>query len=308
MTLHPEAAEIAKRVSEAGLRPLSELTPGEARTQVATMREAMAVAGAQVSAPDELDVEGRGGAVHLRRYEPEDPEVGIIVFAHGGGWVLGTLDDCDPLCRRLVEATSCVLLSVDYRLAPEHPFPAAVDDVLDATTWASARWPEQPLLLVGESAGANLAAAAALRCVDDSATVLNGQVLIYPVTDNDFETPSYRAHGESPFLTREDMEWFWRHYAPTDDVRRHPWVSLVGAPLAADIAPAVVVLAGQDPLHDEGGAYADALRRAGVPVTVHDYGDMPHGFLSMLDALPAAEAPFAELALEIRRLASALPA
>ena len=214
-----------------------------------------------------------------------------------------TPEDCDALCRRIVASTSCALVSADYRLAPEHAFPAAVDDLLDVTGWTAGRWPGLPLLVAGESAGGNLAAAVALRAADEHAGLVDGQVLLYPVTDCDFDTPSYRAHGSSAFLTREDMQWFWQHYAPTPALQSHPWASPLRARRLGSVAPAVIVLAGQDPLHDEGAAYGEALRAAGVPVTVLDYDDLPHGFLSMLGALEAAEGPYAEVAAEIARLA-----
>ena len=299
--LHPEAEEIARRFSEAGLRPFCELTPAEARAQVGAMRSAMADGGSPAAAAEALVVEGSGARVPVSLYAPAVPARGVIVFAHGGGWVVGAPADADALCRRLVASTGCVVASVDYRLAPEHVFPAAVDDLFDVTVWAAERWPGLPLVVAGESAGGNLAAAVALRAAEGRAGLIDGQVLVYPVADCDFDTPSYRAHGSSAFLTREDMQWFWDHYAP-DGLRTHPWASPRRADRLDGVAPAVLVLAGQDPLHDEGAGYAEVLRAAGVAVAVLDYDDLPHGFLSMLGALGAAERPYEEVAAEIVRL------
>jgi acetyl esterase len=299
--LHPEAQELAAKVAEAGLRPFCELTAAEARAQVAGLRGALG-AGDAPDPPAEHAAPGREGPIPVYVYEPAGPPRGVIVFAHGGGWVVCTPDDADALCRRLAASTACIVANVDYRLAPEHPFPAPVDDLDDACTWAAARWPALPLVVAGESAGGNLAAAVALRAAAEGAGRIAGQALIYPVTDCDLDTPSYRAHASSPFLTRDDMAWFWDRYAPETAQREHPHASPLRATALQGSAPAVLVLAGQDPLHDEGAAYGEALRAAGVAVTILDHDDLPHGFLSMLGALEAAEQPYEAFAAALARL------
>jgi acetyl esterase len=222
------------------------------------------------------DVEVAG--VPVRLYAPSpDGGLPMVVYAHGGGWVVGSLHTHDGICRALANRTGCRIAAVDYRLAPEHRFPAAVDD-----TWAVTRWAldQAPVVAVaGDSAGANLAAVVALRARDRGLR-LALQALVYPVLDHRFDTASYTANADGYGLTRSGMEWYWDHYLGDAD-GAHPEASPLRAPSLAGVAPALVVVCELDPLRDEGVAYAGLLRAAGVPTRLLEYEGMIHGFVRM---------------------------
>jgi acetyl esterase len=242
--------------------------------------------GADVREVRDLTLDGPNGPVPARRYTPHGDYVGRIVYFHGGGWVFGTLDGFDPVCRELAAATRSEVVSVDYRLAPEHPYPAPLDDAFAAVRALAEDG--VPLAVAGDSAGGNLAAACALRARDEGGPVLRFQLLMYPVLDPDFDSGSYRDYGQGDyFISRADMEWFWTHHA--GDARRDdPLLAPARAADLSDLPEAIVVVAGCDPLRDEGLAYAAALRAAGVPVTLEDHDDMAHGFCTLIDLLPRA--------------------
>jgi acetyl esterase len=235
----------------------------------------------------DITVPGPAGSIPVRRYRPAEVNpAGRVIYAHGGGWVLGGIDESEAVCRTLAARSRCEVLSVDYRMAPEHRFPAAVDD-LDAVVRAIDD--AGPLALVGDSAGGNLAAVAARRARDrgDDRVVL--QVLVYPVTDHRMDTASYAEHGSGYLLTREDMAWFWDLYVPEPVKRAVPDAAPLLADNLAGVAPALVLVAGHDVLRDEALHYADRLRGAGVKVTVVTYDGMMHGFFPLVGALSAAD-------------------
>ncbi|ESP89193.1 alpha/beta hydrolase [Candidatus Halobonum tyrrellensis] len=252
----------------------------------------------------DLSFDGSGGPVPVRVYRPPETPAPTLVFFHGGGWCLGTLDSADDIARGLCERVGAVVVSVDYRLAPEHPFPAAVDDAADAVAWvrehAAALGGDGRVGVAGTSAGGNLAAATALR--ESGEDDLSVQALLYPVTDRDFTTDSYAANADGPLLTRGDMEVFWDRYLRSDVDAANPYAAPLRASEAAlgGTAEAVVVTAGHDPLRDDGARYATRLDEAGVGTTHLDYPSMCHGFLSFGDAVPAADAAFDEAAAAIR--------
>ncbi|MFI8516445.1 alpha/beta hydrolase [Streptomyces sp. NPDC085481] len=223
--------------------------------------------------------------VPVRRYEGTADTV--VVFAHGGGWVLCDLDTHDRLCRALASRTGATVVSVDYRRAPEHRFPAAEDDVYAALEWAAAAYPGRPLVLAGDSSGGNLAAAAALRARARGGPPVAGQLLVYPVLDHRLEGPSARTYAEGFFHTTAHMRWYWQQYVgPGGD----PAAASPG--LAADLRdlpPALLVLADCDPLRDEGLAYARRLSAAGVRARVQLHTGMFHGFLGGAGLLPEAD-------------------
>lgn len=223
-----------------------------------------------------------GGTVPLRVYEPARPARGACLFFHGGGWVTGTLDSHDALCRRVCRESAARVVAVDYRLAPEHPFPAAVDDAAAALEWAATRYPGEPLAVLGDSAGGNLAAATCLRTRDDGGPRLSAQVLVYPITDCGCDTPSYGEFADGYFLTRDLMLWFWRQYAPTPEQASHPYASVLRAESLAGLPPTLMVTAECDVLRDESRAYAQRLRAAGVPVEQLECPGMIHAFLRRL--------------------------
>jgi acetyl esterase len=256
---------------------------------VSAMRQgfdAMAAAAqkAPVAEVADLALPGPAGRVPARLYRPvARRELPALVYFHGGGFVTGSVESHDSLCRTLANASGAAVLSVDYRLAPENPFPAATDDCLAAVRAAAGGAvpgidPER-LAVAGDSAGGNLAAVTALRCRDEGGPELRHQILFYPVIDRNFDTPSYLENADGYLLSRRMMMWFWDKYGPAslvDDPRACP----IRAEKLAGVAPATVITAEYDPLRDEGEAYAARLREAGVPTQLRRYDGMIHGFVS----------------------------
>jgi acetyl esterase len=252
----------------------------------------------------DLAIDGPGGDLPVRVYRPGVENPPALVFYHGGGWTLGTLDSADDICRELAARGECLVVSVDYRLAPDHPFPAAVDDAMAALEWTadhaeSLGADPDSVAVAGTSAGGNLAAATALRA-RDAAVALDGQFLLYPIIDRDFETDSYREHADSPLLSRADMEWFWEQYLPSPVDAANPYASVLRAPDLSGVAPATVLTAGFDVLRDKGVAYAEALDAAGVETAHHHYPSLAHGFLSLTDDVAAADEAMDRLGKQIR--------
>jgi acetyl esterase len=227
------------------------------------------------------------GGVPVRLFEPLQPAGCTLIYLHGGGWTVGDVETHDPLCRRVANATGARVVSVDYRLAPEHPFPAALDDAEDVLRWRHDQDPGRPLGVAGDSAGASLAAGLAIRA-RDARIPLAAQLLLYPATDPAMTSPSMSENGEGYFLTRADMAWFYRQYLPAGAA------SAAEADLAhadvAGVAPAVVATAEFDPLRDEGAAYAVRLKNAGVPTRYVPGPGLIHGFAAFLGAVDAADA------------------
>jgi acetyl esterase len=267
-----------------GLPALHTLSVADARAQFA----ARAVPGLRVpeiATVTNRDMQAPHGSLGLRIYTPlgEGP-FPLMVFFHGSGFVVCSLDTHDGMCRNLCAGTGCVVVSVDYRLAPEAKFPAAPDDCLVATRWAvanAASLGADPgrVLLAGDSAGGNLAAVTALRIRDEGGPALRGQLLIYPVTDY-YEpgTPSMVENADGYGLTRDGMIWFWNHYLEDPSHGANPYASPFRADDLSGLPPALVVTAEYDPLRDEGEYYAERLRQAGVPTTANRWGGMNHGF------------------------------
>jgi acetyl esterase len=255
------------------------------------------------------DMQGPAGSLPLRIYTPlgEGP-FPVMVFFHGSGFVLCDLDTHDSICRNLCAGADCVVVSVDYRLAPEHKFPAASDDCLAATNWvaqnASAlRGDAGRIIVVGDSAGGNLAAVTALRARDEGGPRLIGQLLIYPVTDYyQPATPSMLENAEGFGLTREGMIWFWNHYvrSPGDGV--HPHAAPLRASTLAGLPQALVYTAEYDPLRDEGEHYAEALNKCGVSTEIKRWDGMNHGFFRFAGIVDKATEANDEACLWARRI------
>jgi len=249
-------------------------------------------AGPKVRRVVDVTVGGADGELPARLYATsERNDLPVIVYFHGGGWVLGDLDGDDPACRQLAVSSRALVVSVDYRHAPEARFPAATDDALAATRWiaehaASLGGDPKRVMVAGWSAGANLAAVTARRIRDEGGPALRGQALVTPVTDYDPTRASYHDNGEGYVLTAAFMEWFWKQYIPDARRRRNPLASPLRATSLHGLAPTLVLTAEHDPLRDEGEAYAARLRDAGVRATLTRYPGMFHGFLGMppLDA------------------------
>jgi acetyl esterase len=256
----------------------------EARTR-ARWLQSWPVAVARI---DEMTIPGPGGEIPIRVYWPsENGPLPALVFYHGGGWVIGDLDTSDSLCRMLANRASVVVVSVDYRLAPEHPFPAAVDDSYAALEWVARNGDRlhvdaSRLAVGGGSAGGNLTAAVALMARDRGGPELAYQVMIYPATNLlDLTTASHRDFADGYGLTREHVEFFRDSYLPEIPDRKNPYASPLLAESLEGLPPAIVITAGFDVLRDEGIAYAERLEAAGVPAVTIDYPSMIHGFVTM---------------------------
>jgi acetyl esterase/lipase len=275
MTLHPQAAAYLRRVEELGIPPVERLTPAAARANAEAA--AAAIFGPVEELPHVADVRLAGVPCRVYRPVAGEAELPVTVYLHGGGWVIGSLDTHDGIGRALARRAGCEVVSVGYRLAPEHRFPAAVDDA-----WAVVRElaaSGRPVAVAGDSAGGNLAAVVALRARDQGLPI-RLQVLVYPVTDYHLDTASYLANAEGFGLTRAAMAWYWEHYLGGQD-GRHPDASPLRAADLGGVAPALVITCEHDPLRDEGQAYARRLREAGVAVRLVDYEGMIHGFFRM---------------------------
>ena len=284
------------------------LSPQQARARIRA--GAAAAAGPKQAAPEvsDLTIPGPAGPIPARFYEP--PGMGLeerplIVYFHGGGWTIGDLDTSDSVCRFLALEVPATVLSVDYRLAPEHPFPAAVEDALAAYRWAAednARLGVDAgrIAVAGDSAGGNLAAAVSLLARDDGGTSPAMQALIYPVAEAGGEQRSRDEFAKGFLLSKADMDWFERHYLPPGTDQSDPRVSVLRATDLAGLPPAYVATAGFDPLRDEGEAYAARMREAGVRVALRRHPGLIHGFANLTAVSRSARAAMLELAGALR--------
>jgi len=243
--------------------------------------------------------------IAARLYRPENPSA-LMVYYHGGGWTMGGLESHDRALRIFANRAGIAILSVDYRLAPEHPFPTALEDSRAGLHWAHAnaaslRCDGLPFLVGGDSAGGNLAAAVALSARNGT-PALGGQLLIYPALDGRCDSGSYASRADCTLLTARDMRWYWSQYVPEAGRRDDPMASPCRAEDHAGTPPAIIAVAGFDPLRDEALDYAAMLARAGTQVTLLHYPDLPHGFFSFHALVPAADRAFGDLAAQVRRL------
>jgi acetyl esterase len=286
--LHPQI----RAILAAGEGATEAATVAEAREQYA--RTALQWVGDGETVQDVRDVTGIG-----RLYAPEDAH-GAVLWIHGGGWIMGTIEAYDALCRALANASGARVLSVDYRLAPESPFPGPVEDCGRALAWLASSYPGEPLAVAGDSAGGNLAAVVARRARDAGGPDLRFQLLVYPVTDAACATASMQRYGAGGYrLTRSSMLSCWDAYAP-GSAARSPDASPLRAADLSRLPPALVLLAECDPLTDEGSDYADRLRAAGVAAAVSVYPGMVHGFFRWLGAVDAARDALDEAAAALR--------
>lgn len=287
MALHPQVVALIERAAKAGVRPAYELSPEDARTQLEDMSRVRDKDRTEVGRVADREIPGPAGLIPVRIYHPVGAGEGPLpaaVFFHGGGHVLGSLDSHDLVARNLCADAGCVVVAVDYRLAPEHKFPAAPEDSYAATKWVSDNAGElgvdsSRIAVIGDSAGGNLAAVVAMMAREAGGPDICFQVLVYPVADYACDTPSYSEWAEGAgILTAKGMLWFREHYL-RDEADRTDWRA---APLHADdfsgLPPALVITAECDVLHDEGLALAEALKQAGTPVEYRNYAGMMHGF------------------------------
>jgi acetyl esterase len=305
MALHPQARAFFEQIEAMGQPRLYELSPTEARLAVAPIAELIGE-GPAVEDVHDISIPVGGAEIAARHYQPAGAQ-GTIVWLHGGGWVLDGLDGGDAMCRLLADSAGATVVSVDYRVAPEHPFPTPLDDCFDALKWIAERDGSSPLVVGGDSAGGNMAAVCALRARDAGGPALVAQVLVYPATDTDMTTASYVEHGSNQLLMlgTKEMEWFFDHYLPNAADRANPEVSPLRAPDLSGLPPAIVVVAEYDPLRDDGLRYAERLSTAGVDVTLLHYDDMPHVFFSFLNLFETGNKAVATVGSRLRTMIGA---
>jgi len=303
VSVHPQAQQVLDGMAASGAPPLWEQTPDEARAGV-DANTAIIGAGPAVASVRDIVIPSQAGGIPARVYSPFPDAPGVVVYYHGGGWVVGSVDGWDACCRALAVASGCDVVSVEYRLAPEHIFPAATDDAFDALVWVgsdSGLAAGRPIAVAGDSAGGNLAAVCALRARDAGGPPVAFQLLVYPVTDCDLDRRSYRQYAENEFiLNRGDMVWFWDRYAPDPAARVNPYASPLRATNLAGLPPAYVITAEHDPLRDEGFVYADRLQAARVPVEHRHFGSQIHGFFTFVNVIDDADRAVADAAAAIR--------
>jgi acetyl esterase len=310
--LHPEVRAFLAMLDAETSPPIETLDPVQVRLSRETPMKMLGGEPAALGWIENMSIAGPGGdtpiRVYARKYAREAGGLRpALIYFHGGGFVIGSVETHDALCRAIAKESDSVVISVDYRLAPEHKFPA-VEDALAATVWAAANAErlgiDARLLAVGgDSAGGNLATVVALRCRDGRGPDLAGQVMIYPVTDaSSLQNRSHREWGEGYLLTSAGLKWFYGHYVTSAEFLRHPEVSPLLAANLSGLPPALIIIAEFDPLRDEGEAYAERLRQAGVPVTVTTYPGMIHGFVSMLGVVTDARRAIREVAQFIRAM------
>lgn len=289
MTLHPFLANLVEQARHAGRPPLDEGTPEDARASMAQLKSVLG-RGPEVARVSELGIPGDGGPIPARIYVPADAR-GIVIYVHGGGWVLGTLDEFDALARRIAVESGAAVVLPAYRLAPENPFPGGLSDVVSVLRHVASHAheidpAEAGIVVAGDSAGGNLAAVAVLEARE---VAVRGQALIYPVCDGDLNTGSYREFGSGYPLTRRDMAWFYDLYLGAEqdrrlDARVSPMrrTDLAGAP------PTLLITAECDVLRDECEAFGALLSAAGVPIAAHRIPGTTHGFFRFAELIEPA--------------------
>jgi acetyl esterase len=293
----PQLVDLLRRVDEAPA--LSSFPPAEARERFRKLN--LLAAGAaekiEVGAVEDIEVPGGAGPLRARIYRPESDEPNAtIAFFHGGGFTIGDLDTHDRDCRTFCDHVGATVISTEYRLAPENPFPAAAEDAIAATRWIGENFPH-PLVVAGDSAGGNLAAVTAQRVQG-----IDAQVLIYPATDLVSERPSHQQNGNGYFLTIDEMEWFHGNYLPDSDAGSDPLASPLHAGDLTGLPPAVVVTAEFDPLRDDGDAYAQALEEAGVKVIHRRFEGLVHGFFGFAPFSEMSRAAIGQVCEDLREL------
>ncbi len=311
MTLDPQVEYVLGLVEKSPYPEFHTVSPQEAREIFEETAPALNIRPEDVFRSEDRWIEGGNGDIPLRIYTPRQPGAGerlpVLVFYHGGGFVIGSLDSYDSLCRAIANRADCIVVSVDYRLAPEHKFPAAVDDALEAYQWVADHAHEldgdvRRMAIAGDSAGGNVTAVTALGIRDEGDVAPLLQILIYPVLDGTPERPSHHEFAEGKLLTRGNILWFYDHYMNDADDVLNPRFSPILAEDLSGLAPALVIVAGYDPLRDEGIEYAGRLEDAGVKVELSNYEGMVHGFLSIADAVDQGKAGIEHVASALREV------
>ena len=303
MPLHPYVEQMLEAMRASAWKGVASSTPEESR-RFFTQRAAMAGAAPDVARATDVEIPTRSGAIKGRVLMPKDGKpTCLVVFYHGGGWVIGSIDDCDFIARFMIEKTNCAAVLVDYRLAPEHPYPTPLDDAWDGLAW-SAKEAERlrvPLIVAGDSAGGNLATVCSMLARDRGGPKIALQILMYPVVDCDMETPSYRENGQGYVLTVADMSWFFDQYLKGDKAKRaDPLISPLRALRLGGLPPALIMSAEYDVLRDEAETYGKRLAAAGVKVWVKRYRGMTHGFVRLQNFVDVARTGMDDIAKALK--------
>jgi acetyl esterase len=308
MELDPQMKAILDTIAAAGGKPFNAMTPAEAREGIKLLVQVFGGQPEQMAKIEDRRVPGPAGEIPVRVYTPAGAApMGGLVYFHGGGWVIGDIESHDEVCRALAKGAGCIVVSVDYRLAPEHKFPAAPEDCFAATKWVSQNAAAlgidaNRIAVGGDSAGGNLAAVVAQMARDRGGPKIAFQLLIYPATDWSKESASQREFTQDGYiLSRGDMVWFYDHYMNSPAEKTNPYFSPACAKSLAGLPPAFVLTAAIDPLRDEGEAYGEALRKAGVPTTVKRYPGVCHGFVMMGAKLDAGKQAIADCCAELKK-------
>lgn len=305
MPLNQQAQAYLDQSAAMGIPPLSALTPEVVR-QGMRMQLAMLGEPEPIAHVEDRAIPGPLGEIPIRIYTPDGGgPFPVLVYFHGGGWVIGDIDTHDNVCRSLANGATCIVVSVDYRLAPEHTFPAAPEDCYAATHWVAQHarafdGDAARLAIGGDSAGGNLTAVVAQMARDRGGPRLVFQVLIYPATNFAMNTPSIRENATGYGLTKDDMDWFTAHYIKNEEDKKNPLASPMLASDLSGLPPALVITAEYDPLRDEGEQYGQMLKEAGVPVTISRYDGMIHGFISMAAIMDRGKQGLEECAQALR--------
>jgi acetyl esterase len=302
MALDEQSAAMLQAMSSLAPVPLEQLSIAEARE----FANNFPVLGSQpVMAVEDLHAALPGRKLRIRLYRPSEARLPLVVFFHGGGWTLSSVESYDAVCRQLANRSGCAIAALDYRLAPEHKFPAAVDDGTDAISWLIANGEDfnldvSRIAVAGDSAGGNIATAVALRDSESTTRQVSFQALIYPVTEYEFDRPSMRSDWSGYPLSAETVKWFWSHYLSADADTLNPLVAPMTAPDLSRMPATLVITAEDDPVRDQGEAYARRLSDEGVQVTLSPYPGVFHGFFQMLGMLDKASEAVEEAASALR--------
>jgi acetyl esterase len=314
MPLDPQAQVLLEQMKAQGMPPFDQMTVAQAREAGLAFKDLEDEPQPVAKVEDHLIPSPRGElALGVRVYTPTgEPPFPLLVYFHGSGWTIANVEVGDAPCRALANAAGAVVTSVEYRLGPEHKFPAPLEDCYLATRWVAEHAADlggdaDRLVVIGDSAGGNLAAAVALMARDRGGPKISQQVLLYPATNHSFDTPSYQENADGYMLTRESCRWFWANYLNSDEDGRNPYASPLQADDLAGLPPAFIVTCEYDPLRDEGEAYGERLRAAGVPARVSRYDGMIHGFLWMGGVLDRTRHLIEKIAAEVRAAPKPLP-
>jgi acetyl esterase len=310
MPLHPQCKAILEGIAASGARPFEELSVAEARAQFnagAERRIALAGPAQEIVRVEDRFIPGRERSTPIRVYWPSnDRNLPALVYFHGGGFVLGGLDTVDRTCRALANAAQCIVVSVDYGLAPEHKFPKPAEEAYQAVKYVASHEHQlgtdpNRIAIGGDSAGGNLAAVVALMSRDRGGPRITFQLLIYPMTDYDDDRPSLHEN-DGILISVQGIRWFWTNYLDREEDGQNPYVSPLKAKSFSGLPPAMVISAEFDPLRDQGEAYAQKLAEAGVPVSLKRYDGAPHAFFHWSGATDAGKAAVADATDALRNV------